>query len=632
MKKGLLLMFALLLFGKLANAQIALAYDDTTICRGDQITMSASFSGLVGNISQDDVFDNQVVNIGFPFQFYGNTYTQCVISANGFISFNTALAGGFSSWVWSTAINSGQVNSIISPGFQDLWPIPTYGGKIWYQSFGAVGSRRFIVEWCDLVKYGCTQFRVTMQLILYEGSNIIEFHVKSLPGTPGCPTSAPNVAIQGLRWLNGTTLNEIYTPNRGPGQNWGATGATNSSTRYTPTAAAPFYTVDTGIAFNPWLIIENINAPQLQWFDANGTYLGQGASINVTPINPPQPATQTFYVVSYTGLAGCVATTNVTFLDTVIVRYSDIKTYTTAEMCAGSTYDFYGRTLFSPGTYDTIFPSFIGCDSMIILNLTVNPLPNAEINGNTKVKICQGDRYLFRGVKGANNQYQWKKDGVNVVNANSDTLSAALPGVYTLEVTTDKGCKKTSRAVELIIAPNPTVKINYVSSVDICATDTVTLSAMATGNNIEYVWSPEPYFRRTAGSSTHAKVDAIIPKSGYVYVKVYNNDLCTAMDSVFIKAEPCCEMRMPTAFTPNGDGKNDYFLPKVEVGQKIFFFQVLDRYGKVVYETSNFQAQGWDGTYPNGKLAGQGVYIYVLKYACSDDKNYEKKGDIMLMR
>ncbi|HRP90757.1 MAG TPA: gliding motility-associated C-terminal domain-containing protein [Edaphocola sp.] len=635
--KNLLSLCILLILSNITKAQIALSVKDTTICRGGTVTMSASVTGQVGNISQDDIYNNAITNIGFPFQFYGNTYTQCVISANGYISFDLTKVGMFSNYNWNSAINSTDANNMIAVGFQDLWPTPANGGSIRFQTFGAPGSRRFVVEYCDIAKYGssCSQFRVTQQMILYETSNVIEFHVTSLPGTPSCPGVTPGEAVQGIRWVNGATINQLYTPNRGPGQNWGATGATNSATRYTPMAGTPFYTIDTTIAFNPWKIIENINNPLLKWYDAQGNFVHQGASYTVTLNTPPPPATGTFFVVDYSGPAGCsTPPQNFTFKDTVFIHFQDVKTYMTESMCAGQTYDFYGKTLFNPGVYDTVFKTMLGCDSTIILTLNINPLPDAEILSGSKEKMCQGETYVFRAKKGAGYQYQWKRNGANIAGANQDTYEALLAGKYTVEVTSNLGCKQLSKTVELVIAPNPTIKINYVSSYDICAGDTITINASATGENIEYVWSPAEYFWRTPGSQTFSNVKAIVPHSGYIYVRAINNDLCNAYDSIFVKAEPCCDMPMPNAFTPNKDGVNDYFVPSLNIGQQIVFFQVYDRYGHLVFESNGAgrEIRGWDGLNLKGKMVNAGVYNYVLRYTCSDKKIHEKTGDVILMK
>src|ERR1700744_84822 len=78
---------------------------DTVICTGAPLTLHAINNGrnpitLTSNdfYSGDDGYSNSVIPIGFSYDFYGNTYTQCVISDNGFISFNTSNAGQFSDW------------------------------------------------------------------------------------------------------------------------------------------------------------------------------------------------------------------------------------------------------------------------------------------------------------------------------------------------------------------------------------------------------------------------------------------------------------------------------------------------------------------------------------------------------
>ena len=635
MKKGLLsLLIALCCFASGAKAQIALAFDDTLICRGATITMRASVTGELDGTSGDDYFSPSAINIGFPFNFFGQTHTQCLTSGNNFITFNTALAGMASSWTWAAATGNGQVNNSILLAFQDL--DLNYGGYLQYQTFGSPGSRKFVVQYCDVPKYGgsCHQYKVTNQVILYEGSNIIEFHTESMPGSPGCPSTNPTAnAIQGVRYMSPTGLNEVFTPGRGPADMWGNTGGTNTSRRFTPVNGPNgiTYTVDS-IPYNPWYIIQSVNSNLIRWYDANGNFVHQGSSYTTAVSNPPSPAPSTFFVVEYSGVAGCNNTQTYTFRDTITIRFSDIKVYKTESMCAGSTYDFYGRLLYSPGVYDTTFLSAIGCDSVVILTLNVNPLPEAEIISNPKAKICAGDRFIFRAKSGAGYQYQWFRDGQAIGGATADTFGTDIAGKYLVKVTNASNCQRNSSEIELVIAPNPTAKINYVSETDICAMDTITLTVAATGENLEYVWTPNQYFLRTATPKKNTTVEAIVPQSGYISVTVRNNDLCTATDSVYIKAEPCCELRMPNAFTPNGDGKNDLFIPQLEVGQKIIHFQIYDRLGQMVYESGVGNVRGWDGKNQKGKDVSGGVYMYVMKYACSDNNNYEKKGDVTLIR
>jgi hypothetical protein len=60
-------------------AQVSIQQNDTTICPGASLTLNAIRNGRVPtNLTLTDDLYTGVINIGFPFTFYGNTYSQCV--------------------------------------------------------------------------------------------------------------------------------------------------------------------------------------------------------------------------------------------------------------------------------------------------------------------------------------------------------------------------------------------------------------------------------------------------------------------------------------------------------------------------------------------------------------------------
>ncbi len=65
----------------------------------------------------------------------------------------------------------------------------------------------------------------------------------------------------------------------------------------------------------------------------------------------------------------------------------------TAEICDGGSYNFFGQTLTTAGTYTHTLQSVHGCDSVITLTLVVNPVYNTPLN----VSICNGNSYDFFG-------------------------------------------------------------------------------------------------------------------------------------------------------------------------------------------------------------------------------------------
>lgn len=115
--------------------------------------------------------------------------------------------------------------------------------------------------------------------------------------------------------------------------------------------------------------------------------------------------------------------------------------------------------------------------------------------------------------------------------------------------------------------------------------------------------------------------------------KLTITDGCTRVsDSIIIAFEKCehCIV-LPTAFSPNQDGRNDIFRAHTRCGLVVYDFKVFNRWGEVVFQTDNL-LQGWDGKY-KGRLAEMGAYYYIVKYKQKgDDKIQIKKGDVMLVR
>lgn len=105
---------------------------------------------------------------------------------------------------------------------------------------------------------------------------------------------------------------------------------------------------------------------------------------------------------------------------------------------------------------------------------------------------------------------------------------------------------------------------------------------------------------------------------------------CTNTDSVIVVVRDDIPVNIPTAFTPNGDGKNDVFHISNPRFQKLQEFKVYNRWGQVVFSTTDI-AKGWDGNY-NGAPQDMGIYNYVIKATFPDGRVEMYKGDVTLVR
>ncbi len=304
--------------------------------------------------------------------------------------------------------------------------------------------------------------------------------------------------------------------------------------------------------------------------------------------------------------------------------------YQSQSVCQGETYNFLGDELYRSGTYYNILSTVNGCDSVIELEFTVNPVPDVDLIAR-ETEICEGEQALLSlGAPSSFSNYQWYKDGYAISGATQHNYAANQPGVYSVSGISDKGCSATSRSVEVLVNPAASGAIISISEQDVCIGDTVTLKSDAKPN-YQYSWSPEAFFRYTGGSlSTEAT--GIIPGTSEVYLMSMNEYGCKDFDTAIVQAHPCCEIYIPTAFTPNNDGLNDNFLPALRPGQVIVALQIFARNGQMVYD-NNEPMKGWNGQMNNsGELLPQAVYMYRFIYTCTDGEIYETKGDLTVVR
>ena len=207
------------------------------------------------------------------------------------------------------------------------------------------------------------------------------------------------------------------------------------------------------------------------------------------------------------------------------------------------------------------------------------------------------------------------------------------PGEKTVTVVaTTNTCKSMPSSDKVLVHDLPDANITA-SSTDICAGDSVRFSVPYEPGS-SYQWLPAQFF----GSASTSEVWGVIDMAKEVKVNITNSYNCKSEGSLWIGAQPCCQVYFPTAFSPNGDGRNDVFRMLTKSKDKeartsahqISMFRIANRWGQTVFETAD-ETRGWDGTY-NGEPQDMGTYYFYVKYKCSDGNFYEEKGELTLVR
>lgn len=116
-----------------------------------------------------------------------------------------------------------------------------------------------------------------------------------------------------------------------------------------------------------------------------------------------------------------------------------------------------------------------------------------------------------------------------------------------------------------------------------------------------------------------------------VSLTVINTMGCSDTSNQMLKVINNCFIAVPTAFTPNGDGMNDYLYPLNAYKARNLDFKVFNRYGQLVFETKDWTHK-WDGTF-HGVPQPMGSYVWELSYIDTDTgKKVFKKGATLLIR
>jgi len=164
----------------------------------------------------------------------------------------------------------------------------------------------------------------------------------------------------------------------------------------------------------------------------------------------------------------------------------------------------------------------------------------------------------------------------------------------------------------------------------VCPDYSYQIEAVSSENNI--TWSPA-----TGLSSTTIFAPVFNYTESVEYLAVVTDTQgCVTYDTLRISVQVCeSYIQVPQAFSPNGDGVNDFFT-LFEKNIADYQLRIYNRWGELVYDTRDMNelnnlSKGWDGTF-KGKLQNTGTFVYYLTARDLSGRSFEKKGNLTLIR
>ncbi|MFT5911996.1 MAG: gliding motility-associated-like protein [Paraglaciecola sp.] len=312
--------------------------------------------------------------------------------------------------------------------------------------------------------------------------------------------------------------------------------------------------------------------------------------------------------------------------DAISIQWSDTSNFTTIlsenfELTAMPT----GET-----AYFIEVENEFGCKNQDTILIT-----NGQLNvfAADTFQVCLGDTLrLFIENLNPNDgaTYQWSPSENIVADGNTAAplVEPNSDGIFTVDVTNIYGCTTTETVEVPTSSTIPPINITPVLDT-IFVGDTLQLEATFDAG-YTYFWSPT----NTLGFPFFDYNPEAFPTETTEYeLFIQDNDGCSniALATVVVLDRNCTDpfIFIPTGFSPNGNGKNEF----IQVfGNNIdeMELHIYNRWGEQVFESFD-QSDKWDGTF-KGEALPPDVYGFYLSVRCFDEERYVKKGNITLVR
>lgn len=253
-----------------------------------------------------------------------------------------------------------------------------------------------------------------------------------------------------------------------------------------------------------------------------------------------------------------------------------------------------------------------------------------DVHAGPDTAICKGE--TVRLIASAGDTYLWTPG--TALSANNQIAVWATPEKtteYTVKVTDHYGCSDTAH-VTVKVLNAVQVKAVIAANAFLCRpADSLTFTSKSMGAIDRWNWDfgnghsstaekpPVQYYSIPASQNTVVARLAVMDTTG-----------CADTAFHFMEVVDNCYIAVPTAFTPDNDGRNDYLYPINAYKATDLYFQVYNRSGQLVFITRD-RNKKWDGKV-NGVDQDTGVYVWMLDYTDVSGKRISLKGTSVLIR
>ena len=263
------------------------------------------------------------------------------------------------------------------------------------------------------------------------------------------------------------------------------------------------------------------------------------------------------------------------------------------------------------------------CQAKDSFSVKVAPYPSASAGAD--ISICFGSRVQINGT-GTGSVFSWSPTNTLLNDKTlTPTAGPTKTTTYILTATDTVGCPKpkTDTIVVTVIQP-----IHAYAGADTAVVPGQPLQLNASGGT-SYVWTPASFLSDPNIANPIATFDQSV--DSVTYTVSVSEGTCTATDQITVRVyKNGPDILVPSAFTPNADGRNDVMRPILYGITKLNYFSLYNRYGQLLFTTTE-PNKGWDGNF-GGAAQPAGTYVYQTEGLDYAGKPVFRKGTVVLIR
>lgn len=282
-------------------------------------------------------------------------------------------------------------------------------------------------------------------------------------------------------------------------------------------------------------------------------------------------------------------------------------------------------TIASPSvttTYTLTSITAPGCSNQNVVTVTIGPLAPPTITPLNPV-ICPGETVTLTGTQPLN--YTWTPStGLSCTTCSSTIASPIVNTTYTLSASNGAGCNSTN-TVNITIVPPAIANFNNTSLTNSLPEQMQFVSTSSLSTSCQWNFS-----NGQSSISCNPTITFNTPGTYTVTLIAQGQNGCNDTITRTITIADTAGIIMPTVFTPNGDGVNDYFQP-IAHNVSNFSCTIFDRWGRIVFEFQSTNDK-WTGQSKNGAACPDGTYYYIFEAKDDNGKAYKDKNFITLSR